>query len=559
MLDDIRVPLPPPSMDDQPQAPPHGEFVPDEPNGTSAQYVGGFFPNSRRFAISGGAFTSVTNYVTHTNTLSVTPDFRQIPLGDLDLRLEVSGKYGVVNLRRGGNTARRRLYSARVHGVPSDLSAVVYQGRTAQEEWCRDIERYSGIRHPTFAQLFGVVNAHNVHATVFHDDLIPLDDQRYSGSLLSYVYASAYEGIELWEALTYFYNNSGIWLRFREYPDPGRDCTLWARRSSGQLCIMISPTVSGVEVPYYGIWTHINKNPIPPGVLGPEAASFILSALTLQEVHETFWGALSAYFMHPIPKYGSVRLGSLVCGDLVHKPEIQVDAQETFQIDDPVEVAYAPSPRVFNDFGWRAYGAKLLKPKLVENGWSRFASSELTRKPEIRRIIYLDGSFHRWFAQANHIFSRLGITHCQDDYAFMDCVFYKLSYLTTEDVLPEGYLFLCPLEDLLTRDSTQFRSPECAAYWSLDPAGSKGLDADEERIHGFPSLELQANAHGQSWSEPVYDALREFHRRKGFNPDSPDVALDLGHPLFQLTVEGETLFPHRKCSEQRDSKTSISP
>ncbi|KAJ7679533.1 hypothetical protein DFH06DRAFT_1166786 [Mycena polygramma] len=150
-------------MDDQPEAPSHG----NEPNGTSAQYVGSFFPNSQRFTISGGAFTSVTNYLTHTNTPS---DFRQIPLGDLDLRLEISGsRYGVVNLRRGGDTARRRLYSARVHGVPPDLSAVMYQGRTAQEEWRRDIERYSGIRHPTFAQLFGVVNAHNVYATVFND------------------------------------------------------------------------------------------------------------------------------------------------------------------------------------------------------------------------------------------------------------------------------------------------------------------------------------------------------------------------------------------------------
>ncbi|KAJ6554105.1 hypothetical protein B0H10DRAFT_1848324, partial [Mycena sp. CBHHK59/15] len=114
---------------------------------------------------------------------------------------------------------------------------------------------------------------------------------------------------------------------------------------------------------------------------------------------------------------------------------------------------------------------------------------------------------------------------------------------------PEGYLFLCPLEGLLlTKSSTQFRYPECAAYWSLDPSWSKRLSDGEARICGFPSLEFKVDVHGQSWDEYVYAGLREFHRGKGFDPDSQEVALHLGHSLFQLTAEGETLFAHRKCS-----------
>ncbi|KAJ6554106.1 hypothetical protein B0H10DRAFT_1231828 [Mycena sp. CBHHK59/15] len=162
-------------MDGQP--PSHDTWTPkstpNESDGTPAQYVGGFFPNSQQFAISGGAFTSVTNYVTPTTAPS---DFRSIPLGDLDLRLEIlQNKYGVVNLRRGGNTARR-LYSARIHGLPSDMSVAVYQGHNAEEDWRREIERYSGIRHPNFVQLFGVVNTCRMYAAIFHDDLIPLDE-----------------------------------------------------------------------------------------------------------------------------------------------------------------------------------------------------------------------------------------------------------------------------------------------------------------------------------------------------------------------------------------------
>ncbi|KAJ6529574.1 hypothetical protein B0H10DRAFT_1973792 [Mycena sp. CBHHK59/15] len=155
----ILAPLPSLSMDGQP--PSHDTWTPKSTRMSPTallrrfRYVGGFFPNSQQFAISGGAFTSVTNYVRY----NASSDFRSIPLGDLDLRLEIlQNKYGVVNLRRGGNTARR-LYSARIHGLPSDMSVAVYQGHNA-EELRREIERYSGIR------LFGVVNTCRISNTL---------------------------------------------------------------------------------------------------------------------------------------------------------------------------------------------------------------------------------------------------------------------------------------------------------------------------------------------------------------------------------------------------------
>ncbi|KAJ7025902.1 hypothetical protein C8F04DRAFT_1268755 [Mycena alexandri] len=227
-------------------------------------------------------------------------------------------------------------------------------------------------------------------------------------------------------------------------------------------------------------------------------------------------------------------------------------------MEDPIEVAYAPPPHTFNDLGWRAYDGKLLEPKLMDNGWSCFATSELIRKPDIRRTIFLDGSLNQWFAQANHIFGRLGITCDHRDYAFTDCIVYQLSY-SAVNVLPEGFLFLCPLEDLQSSNSssTQFRYPACAAYWSLDSSWSKRLSDDEAQMHRFPSLELTVNAHGQSWDKDVYTALQEFHRAKGFNPESQEVALHLGHSLFQLTTEGEALFSYLKGDSGWDEEYGV--
>ncbi|KAJ7917711.1 hypothetical protein B0H13DRAFT_1485498, partial [Mycena leptocephala] len=71
-------------------------------------------------------------------------------------------------------------------------------------------------------------------------------------------------------------------------------------------------------------------------------------------------------------------------------------------------------------------------------------------------------------------------------------------------------------------------------YWSFDPAGVECLSAHEARQLGFPSLELTIDFGGRSWDASVYVNLHQFHRGKGFDPDSQDIARHLGHTLFQL-------------------------
>ncbi|KAJ7501856.1 hypothetical protein B0H11DRAFT_2275054 [Mycena galericulata] len=61
---------------------------------------------------------------------------------------------------------------------------------------------------------------------------------------------------------------------------------------------------------------------------------------------------------------------------------------------------------------------------------------------------------------------------------------------------------------------------------------------------GFPSIELETYVVRRCWNATVYAGLRKFHEGKGFDPDSQDIALHLGHPLYQLLHEREVPFAH---------------
>ncbi|KAJ7822130.1 hypothetical protein B0H13DRAFT_1659866 [Mycena leptocephala] len=158
-----------------------------------------------------------------------------------------------------------------------------------------------------------------------------------------------------------------------------------------------------------------------------------------------------------------------------------------------------------------------------------------------------------WLSQANHIFSCLGITSDFTDYGAPETIswycppFDLFNQSLALEHCPLGYLFVCPEKDLQIGPSS-FRMPDCPAYWSLDPSGAERLSPEQAAELGFPSIELDTSTLLDSWDADVYAALRQFHRAKGFDPDSQDVAQHLGYPLFQLPSAVDALFAHGKSS-----------
>lgn len=125
----------------------------------------------------------------------------------------------------------------------------------------------------------------------------------------------------------------------------------------------------------------------------------------------------------------------------------------------------------------------------------------------------------------------------------IDCLEFCLEIPGKIGNSPSGYLFICPVGHLQT-GATSFGWPACPAYWSLDPCGAERLSVEEAMHLGFPALELTTKVEGLSWDATVYAGLREIHEAKGFDPDSQDVALDEGYPLYQVSNETEALFAH---------------
>ncbi|KAJ7756021.1 hypothetical protein B0H14DRAFT_3512300 [Mycena olivaceomarginata] len=68
---------------------------------------------------------------------------------------------------------------------------------------------------------------------------------------------------------------------------------------------------------------------------------------------------------------------------------------------------------------------------------------------------------------------------------------------------------------------------------------------------------------GSSWDASVYARIRQFHRGKGFDPDSQDLALYLGQPLYELPSEIDLPFAHidnqhlHDIPEEQDPSGSI--
>ncbi|KAJ6549635.1 hypothetical protein B0H10DRAFT_2128321, partial [Mycena sp. CBHHK59/15] len=112
----------------------------------------------------------------------------------IDLRREIQVEHdsGVVRQHHAMNSAKR-MYLARIDKCSLDMTIAVYQGQHAEEDWQRDLNQYSGIRHPNFLQIYGAVQSSGLHAVVFYDDLVPLSEmyESYRNSSILYVYLRA--------------------------------------------------------------------------------------------------------------------------------------------------------------------------------------------------------------------------------------------------------------------------------------------------------------------------------------------------------------------------------
>ncbi|KAJ7231510.1 hypothetical protein C8J57DRAFT_1533586 [Mycena rebaudengoi] len=497
-------------MDDEAHPEPdlhHGTTDEGEPEENESP--GAVFSHSQHFVVTGGNFTTITNI--NRPALTVPPDFRRLPMGDLDLRAEIYLDEGnSVVYRRGKQASARRIYSARIPGVDSKMTVAVYQGSNAEEEWREHIQRHSWLRHPNFVQIYGTAGSSGIHAAVFHDDLVPatkLFEKHHESHFATekdYIDASHY--YQASGAGTYLVRNSLkrffciFTPRIIAVPDSAESLVIYEGRT-GTLSLSGDGTSSLFEPPDH---------------------SQIIKAISMKQYHELCGWYLAQYSWPEVSTNTSIRLGSVV-----YMPRARGD-REIAQ-----EVAYLSDPP-FEHLGWRSPSNKSCH--LLESGWTRVILGDDTRDTEFNcQFDGLTNTDDAWLAQANHIFDCAKIRSNYRDYGLIYSVEYQLR-LSDKNDIPHGYSFLCPSQDLQGSSPSEFRYPACPAYWSLDPSGSQRLDSEEAHRLGFPSFTMDMFVLTRLWDDFVYTGIREFHQAKGFDPYSQDVVRELGYPLFEVRV-----------------------
>ncbi|KAJ7605184.1 hypothetical protein FB45DRAFT_767454, partial [Roridomyces roridus] len=71
-------------------------------------------------------------------------------------------------------------------------------------------------------------------------------------------------------------------------------------------------------------------------------------------------------------------------------------------------------------------------------------------------------------------------------------------------------------------------------FWSSDPSGLHPLSLEDAASCGFPEVKMQTEVTLLSWDDNAYDALRKFHAANGFDPNTQELTIHLGHPLFSI-------------------------
>ncbi|KAJ7111338.1 hypothetical protein C8R44DRAFT_799332 [Mycena epipterygia] len=182
-------------------------------------------------------------------------------------------------------------------------------------------------------------------------------------------------------------------------------------------------------------------------------------------------------------------------------------------------------------------------PVTLPNGWTRFNASDIVSPYYMHLPVWMPDD-EPWLSQANSMFTMLHITSEHERYCVINEIEYSISFTHKAGTLsPPGYFFVCPKAHLQAADG-RFSKPADPAYWALDELGAEPINAVQAELLGFPSFAFGVHATGHYWPSSAYEGLRDFHRGKGFNSESQDVARHLGYSLWEVAPDYQPMFAH---------------
>ncbi|KAF7349787.1 hypothetical protein MSAN_01705900 [Mycena sanguinolenta] len=473
---------------------------------TESAYRGAFFPNSQHLFVAGGTFTS------HNITTPAPPDYLRIPLGSIDLRNEIRQveAVGVVSSRSHHRGIVRRMYSARVGCLSTPMTVAL---------------------HPHILQLYATASSSGIHASVFHDDLIPfhqfLESFRHSAILQAYIYA--YTNVDDNEAFRYCgrtLDSMRYWARYYSWPN--------------------SPFKPNLSVSLRQDRIRMTGTLTPPGSIqtlhDPRQESRVIASLALQQWYSICHWCLPQHRSNYAPVQAEVKLGSII------------RCPSACKWEDATEIAW-----VVPDSGGgptlESWFHIWLGNSPAGDGPVRYNCREVFGS--VISMWSPKSHAESWLSQASYIFTQLkSHSNCRD-YMLVHWVRFSVSISVPVQHPPPGYLFLCSPAEFKT-GPVSFRWPDCPAYWCLDSSGNEPLSDEEASCLGFPPIKLTTRVGAKFWDDNVYAGLRKFHEGKGVDPDSQDVARQLGYPLYELSGSVPHVQEQRLALERDDERNDSS-
>ncbi|KAF7337264.1 hypothetical protein MSAN_02278900 [Mycena sanguinolenta] len=312
---------------------------------------------------------------------------------------------------------------------------------------------------------------------------------------------------------------------------------VWIRPPTGELCLdlvqeTLEPSVGRV---WWGNASTLRLENIT--LDAPDSEDMVISSLSEDQYHQLCSEdptAKSLYFQvsteHPI-------------GPGIFRPDSQYGT--CVRITEPLQIL----PK--EELHWDDY-TRGAPGELLPNSWIRYDFPRMfALKLELNLWFPSYEIQKAWLAQANCIFAELEETAHVEDYASIDEVRFILQ-IANKDHIPEGYLFVCPPQDFCTDTEPHanlYQWPACPAYWSLDPSGADRLSTKDAKSLGFPAIHIETRMSGCSWDRSFYEGLRRFHEGKGFDPDSQEVARQLGYLLFEVLGD-QASFSAREVNDR---------
>ncbi|KAJ7107547.1 hypothetical protein C8R44DRAFT_858016 [Mycena epipterygia] len=463
--------------------------------------------------------------------------FRHIALGDINLLYETSTANKIHKIK---------IFTARISGETSEMTVAKYDNEAEA----------SNIR--PFLAAVRVSHSPGFQALIFYDvtvlELMPLAVYRQFHRPSSDLVWACIEGM----LFKQFKDSKKFYMaKFENFC--GVCSNIWVRKLPIQLCVTLPDDEwsYSVDPENETLSTWFSANYVYQPAESTGTVLPLVSSYPYPRLHQTLVRHLGfSQFYETIiaPWYGcatvleNYHLGSIIValdkkkypgnqfrifGQLPHSSEVQM---KEWSLGPHSKLDPTGIYDVKRHGGWKRF---TFPPRAFKTGFKLQAMAFIKLD-----TIQVSGLHQAWLSQANmwigpdtgNRTDRWGMIDMIACYLDVDPDFANL--LRRDGTNVESHLFVCPPDVRQQNGRCTLALPESEHYyWALDSAGKNRLSQNECDHFGLPRLLFRLRPWATFWQPYHYNAIRDFHQAKGFDPDGLDVTHLLALPVVQVELE----------------------